>query len=275
MKINRYGYPAEVNTARHQEPSPVEEKAEETAQLPEEEQAVIQDFRMDKEEEASFLEQLYFGDVDEPSTVEKGIQMSGSKPSNSAPALTRRLVIATGQFEVRQIIADANKQMLNLHMIAAVGGEDGALARAYIKQLDKLINRADRKIKNLDNEDGLKIQKSRAEQKKQQKRAEEIKVELRKQEAKRRLRENGYLLELLQEEMNGLTGQGGGPALDAGSEAAIAAAAEAMAAAEFAMGGGDVGGGEMAAFAGEVSGGGGGEVDAGGGGSEGGGEVAL
>jgi len=168
-----------------------------------------------------------------------GVNISTSKPQDGSSKLTKRLVAALGQFEVRQVISSANKNLMSLRMIAAAGnGEDAKLARSYIKKLEKLINRASRKLEDLNKEDILKFQQARANQQKQKQRVEEIKAELRKKQHTRMARENGYLLEDLQENILGTKGIANNPMSAWGitSEAAIAAQAETIVAAEMAAG---------------------------------------
>jgi len=168
-----------------------------------------------------------------------GVNISTSKPQDGSSKLTKRLVAALGQFEVRQVISSANKNLMSLRMIAAAGnGEDAKLARSYIKKLEKLINRASSKLEDLNKEDILKFQQARAKQQKQKQRVEEIKAELRKKQHARMARENGYLLGDLQENILGTKDTANAPMPVSGvtSEAAIAAQAETIAAAEMAAG---------------------------------------
>ncbi|MDR1702210.1 MAG: hypothetical protein LBR56_05500 [Sporomusaceae bacterium] len=185
----------------------------------------IEDILEISEESKKKLQEL-LGQLEEKKSL---YEMSESKPSDSSGPLTQRLVSALGQFQVRQVIADANKALLSLRVIAGGNGKHAALARAYARKLEKLLVRADRKIEDLDKEDGLKSQKSRAEKLNHEKRIEEIKKELRKKELERRMRENGYLLEAAQDKMPGtdptafnITTQ----------DAALTSQAESMAAAE-------------------------------------------
>lgn len=176
--------------------------------------------------------------------------VSTSKPKDDSGTLTQRLVRAGGQFEVRQVAAEAQTSLLKLRMLAAASkGEDAQKARAYIKKLQKLVDRCYNKIQSLDKEDLLKVQKARAQKQKQQKKAEEIKAKLRKEQMARHVKENGYLRELAEEAILG-GGVGTGisqPRLDAATEAQIEAQAQVMAAmetaAESAGSGADVGGG--------------------------------
>lgn len=181
--------------------------------------------------------------------AENTFDASTSKPKDTASRLTRRLVVAMGQFEVRQVIAEAQTDLIKLRIMAAGSGEDAKKAKAYVKKLEKLVNRAYSKITDLDKEDGLKVEKARAQRKKQEKLAEEIKKKLRKEQIVRRSKENGYLLEEMQEQL--LPGAASNPfsKLDSGTEAQIDAQAQAMAAMEVAAmssaGGGELGGVEV------------------------------
>lgn len=200
-------------------------------------------------------------------------EVSTSKPEDNSSKLTQRLVAAMGQFEVRQVVADAQKDLINLRMVAVVGkGDDAKLAESYIKKLEKFLRRADRKLDDLGKEDTMKLQRVRLEQQKQKKRAEEIKAKLHRKQSERRARENGYLLEDIQEQMLGQIGPYNPAAQqDFASEAAIAAQAEAIATAEISaestgFSGGDIAMGVSveASTATETGGGTGGDVSAGG-----------
>lgn len=148
-----------------------------------------------------------------------------SRPQDSAPQLTQRLVGACTQFDVRTILSDVNKQLVSLRIIASIGkGGDAMLAAAYVKKLEKLAGRARKKIQDLDKEDMLRLRKAKAERKKQRQRAEEIKEELRKKQMLRYMKEKSYLL--------GNWMPTGADACGGRAEAAIAVQAEAIAASE-------------------------------------------
>lgn len=190
------------------------------------------------------------------STSSATFKISTSKPSDDTMKLTQRLVAAVMQSEVQSVISSAYSSISSLRIIAALSkGQDAAKASAIIGRLQKLIARADRKITDLNNEDGLRSRKTKAEQTNQIKRAQEIKEELRKRILERRRRENGYLRETRRDKFYFSYDEK--QPLDPATEAALEAEAVAMAAAEVAAGGGVDAGGDV------------------GGGTEGGGEAAA
>lgn len=209
------------------------------------------------------------------------IEIAPPAVEDDTAQLTARLVSATVQMEVRQIIAQASKNMLGLRMAAAASsGPEAEKAKTVLRKIEKLIDRADRKIEDLNKEDSLKFQQKRAEQQKHESRADEIKAELRRKIRERMNRERKYLTEGENEKNNeqglpSIPGASENPAqkLDAASEAQIAAEAEAQLAAETgSVGGGDIGGGMDAALSASSEQGG---ETASGAGAQGGGEVAA
>ena len=107
-----------------------------------------------------------------------------SKPPlrSKAGKLTRRLVMATGQFEVRQILTEASKELLSMRVAAATyEGSEAATALAIVRNLERLIDRGVRKIHDLNEEDELRARKAREE--------------LKEKEQKRMTRERRYLLD--------------------------------------------------------------------------------
>lgn len=195
------------------------------------------------------------------SEVEAKFKMSNSKPSDSSVQLTRRLAAASTDFEIQSVIAKAGSSMVSLRLIASIGeGDDKKKAKEYLRKLEKLMDRASGKLKDLRNEAGLEQQRNRAEKQKQERRTEEIKAELRKRRRDRHNRENSWLREAANDSLMTAASPGRAkddPAdrLDAASEAEIAMEAEAIATAETAAAGGDV-----SAGGGEISTGGGGEA---------------
>jgi hypothetical protein len=110
--------------------------------------------------------------------------------------LTSRLVSSVGQLEVRQVIAEANKNLAELR-VSASSGDKAAKERAeeLMSKLDKLLKRADRKLMDLGKEDDLKLQKVRAQRKKQLQLEKELADELHRRQTERRNREKDYLHE--------------------------------------------------------------------------------
>jgi len=104
--------------------------------------------------------------------------------------LTRRLVAALTQQMVRDVLSDAYKHMLDLHLAAAAGDKKAAAAA---KRLDKLISRANRKIRDLNKEDNMLQKKKNAEKAKQEQIARRLLAELKRAIKERKQREKKYL----------------------------------------------------------------------------------
>lgn len=209
------------------------------------------------EEQQKEKEQLFVANY---SDIAAKYKVSTSKPSDSSAQLTRRLAAASGDYEVQMVIAKAGSDMIGLRMIAAMGeGDDKAKALQYLRKLEKLVDRASGKLKDLRNEAGLEQQRARAQKQKAERRAEEIKSELRQRRRQRKNKEDGWLREAAKDEMLGAAQAGAAavnPAdrLSTAAEAEIAVEAEAIAAAEMAAasvgGGADFAGGDIAASGG-------------------------
>lgn len=118
-----------------------------------------------------------------------------AKPKDSSSKLTRRLISARSQFEVRQIKSEVAKEIASLRMIASTSKEDEILAKAFIKKMEKILTRSNIKLDDLDKEDAIRAEKSRAQQRKNARLADDKANELDTSQAKRRRKENGYLLE--------------------------------------------------------------------------------
>lgn len=189
---------------------------------------------------------------------EKKDYVQTDKPKDTSANLTKRLVSSHGQFEVRQILSEASADIVKIKMVAALSSDSEYIkaAQAYVKRLEQVINRCGRKIKDLDGEDILKMQKMKAEKRQQEKSAEEIKKELRKQQMARMMKEHSYLTDAAESD-----GQDDGKKraydpnrrLDTATEVAIAIQAQIMAAAQAAVAdtpaAADSGGGGTAAAA--------------------------
>ena len=117
------------------------------------------------------------------------------QPKNFSSAMTHRLVGANSQMMVRQIISKVNSEMINLRFVAAGNDSNARAAEAQLRRLQKVINRANRKLRDLDIEDNLKIEHIRAERAKKKDLAEKLATKLRKERTIRYARENGYLIE--------------------------------------------------------------------------------
>lgn len=268
-KVNGAGmqaYTQQVQNAKAAEEAaqktPVEEMLEAEAQRAEKRDVVAISGKSEEETRLQKWKEM----LEKLEQAKNQLKVKATPPKDNSAQLTQRLVAATMQTEVRGVISDATRSLTSLRS-AAVNCEkkDRAKIEALIRKMNKLINRASRKIRNLDDEQALSSRQKKAQQAKQDKRAAEMRDELRKRKMERMMREQRYLREAAKDPTiswdpaQGFTGQG------TASEAEIAAEAEAIAAAEVVA---DVGGGELGA---EVAAGGeGAGADAGGGG-----EVAV
>lgn len=119
-------------------------------------------------------------------------QTSGSQDQSGS--LTRRLVAARSQSEVRTILSEAYKNMGELLQAAMSGdSKEASKALAAIKRLNKLINRAGRKIADLNKEDDLRLSQRHAEKQQNELRVAGIKAELERRITERKIREKKYL----------------------------------------------------------------------------------
>jgi hypothetical protein len=123
-------------------------------------------------------------------------EASGSSQNfeDTAPELTRRLVAASMQFTVSQVIGDAFKAIAGLRMAAAnASGKDAETINNLIRKLGVVARRGFRKIHDLNKEDDLRVRQHRAQQQKALNKAGALKEERRRRIRERREREQGYL----------------------------------------------------------------------------------
>ena len=129
--------------------------------------------------------------------AEKERGISGGKKTpiiDNSASLTRRLVNASKQFEVRQVIGEAFKNISQLRLAVAFADEkDAKIARALIRRLERLIRRGNKKVTDLNREDGMERRKKKAESEQKEKLAKAIEEELRLRVRQRKSRERGYL----------------------------------------------------------------------------------
>lgn len=249
-----------------------------TVEVTKEENRDVVDFSSQLEESQKKQEALRQM-MEQLAQSKNSFKISSTPPQDSSARLTRRLVGATMEMEVRNVMVEAGQALTKLQIASATCEKgDKAKIEAMIRRIKKVLDRGGQKIKDLGNEQVLQARQKNAKAARQEARAEKLKDELRRRQAKRRDKEQGYLREADQQTLSDATQQavaqsGGRVKLDAASEAQIEAEAQAMAAAEVAAGGGDVAvGGDIAVSGGEVAAGGAAAAE--GGGAEG-GEVAA
>ena len=173
--------------------------------------------------------------AEEPAGV-GDITVSSSLEDETA-RLTKELVNAFAEMDVRMVVSKANKSMMSLRIAAAMGdAQTKKKAEALLAKMSKLMDRAFTKIKDLREETELAFREKCARKTRQRERADEIKAELRQKERMRREKEQKYLRESESESGHAdqmLRAQEAFATPDAAmSDAAIAAQAEAQAAAE-------------------------------------------
>ena len=119
-------------------------------------------------------------------------ESDGSKSGVDDPTrgLTRRLVAARTTIQVQNVLRDAFKAMGDLIKAAASGCDD---ADAILRRLQRLIRRATRKVRDLQNEDDIRRKEAQARQREMENLARMYEEELRRRIAERRRREEGYL----------------------------------------------------------------------------------
>ncbi|MDL2218273.1 hypothetical protein LJC27_06405 [Christensenellaceae bacterium OttesenSCG-928-M15] len=215
-------------------PAQAEPLPEEETVLTEEETALLNELEKDPDY-ARLKEQQKIKERAEAAT-ETG-KTSSSKPNDESGLLIRRLVAAQAQMEVVDVIGKAMRALASARPTASGDSDDAKLARAIVKRLLKVVQRGQRKIRDLNHEDNLRLEETREKRRQNDARVKEIQAELRKKVRARKRRERKYL----QEEENrnnpqlaNSTQVADSPQvkLDAASEAQIAAQAQAQAAIE-------------------------------------------
>lgn len=268
IKTNPYGYTSSMNTAARPDTTG-KAVQEEPATSPEAEAQKTQQQDVvsisGKPEEKTVLDQ-WKDMLEQLENAKNAFKVKSSPPSDQSARLTQRLVAAGDALEVRKVLGEAGNALISLQTAAAhAEGKDKQKIEAMIRKINKLMDRASRKIKDLGNEENLRQQQSRAKAAKQQARAEELKDELRRRQSERMKREQGYLREANADKLQGMGQPQKTPYFqapkDPATEAQIAAEAEAMAAAEIGVtsggeAGGDIAVGDESAVA-DTSGGGG------------------
>lgn len=124
----------------------------------------------------------------------KGKIKQSSNLQDESGALTRRLVAAKTTMEVSSISSAAHKNLLSLRIAASTGDQSQAkTARSMIRRLEKLIQRCNRKSRDLTREARLQQSQHRLERQKKLEKAREIEKQLREHIRKRKGRERKYL----------------------------------------------------------------------------------
>jgi len=165
----------------------------------------------DKEEE-SFLASL-LGQAKESSNF----KMSVSVPDDSVGQLATELARSETKMNVLQVSSKAMRALGNLKIAYALSeGEDKEKIGQMIRRMQKLTRQIQKKMKNLNKEEQLGLQRKRAEERQQQEKEMEIRKEISKRKRKRRREENQYASkeviqdrkEALQETLDSIAGLG-------------------------------------------------------------------
>ena len=114
----------------------------------------------------------------------------GGSPPDETRRLLRQLVSAKSQDEVRNVMSEAYKSLIGWYMASGSGDKN---ATAVIRQLNRLISRANRKIRDLNKEDDLQHRHKRAEKADQEHLERKLREELLRARLERRQREQRYL----------------------------------------------------------------------------------
>ncbi len=196
MKVNAYEVKPVVSAYASAVPALIKEVTADpfddlaaVLELSAEEESILAG-RLNKEEKDPFDLKKALEDAEKTSAV----QSNKNALEDNSGTLTRRLVAAISQEEVLSVISEAFKNMSAVRMAAAMGeGKDAKKAFAIIKRLNKLIARAQRKMKDLGKEAMLLQKRQRAEKRKQEFFAKQIREELERHIRERKQREKTYL----------------------------------------------------------------------------------
>lgn len=210
---------------------------------------------------------------------EAGAAKANVKLEDDSASLTRRLVSAKVQMQVSEIQGKASKNIADIMLAAAMSQDKEVIAqaKAIVRKLRKVVNRCQRKNRDLGKEESLRLQAQRVQKQKEIEKKREIERELKERKLERKNREEGYLREKDNCEIEAPGDKLQSAGLTAAEKAQIEMQASMMAAMEMAAGsgsdgtvdaaagvsGGDTGGGNFSGA--EVSAGtevSGGSVDA-------------
>lgn len=116
---------------------------------------------------------------------------SGSSPSSNVASIYAKVARASSQFDVREALSKARREIMSLQMTAAMGEDkEQVKARAAIRSLNKLLVRGNQKIKKLDKEQMLAIRRQRARQREELEEAREMEQERQRMKRRRRNEDN-------------------------------------------------------------------------------------
>ena len=142
--------------------------------------------------EMEYLERSFSAIKDNNLRAQAEEQGNSGGPKDETQRLTRALVAAKTRMEVQNVLSEVYKNLFPWQMAAAKGDEKAA---AVVRKLNKLISRSNRKIRDLNKEDSIRLRKERAEKKEQKHLEEKARLELKRAEQERKQREKKYLHE--------------------------------------------------------------------------------
>ena len=179
--------------------TPEEQAAQAGALLNYEDPAVLLDLSFDalkfldfpiNERDGSAKNKLFNMEFPDAKTENKGNGIE-----DSSGRLTKMLVAARSREEVQYIISKAYTNMGEA-LKAAAGGDEKAMD--IVKRLNRLIRRANRKIRDLTKENDVRQKQKRAEKKELEQLSRQLKDELKRKIAERKQREKRYLFDTKQ-----------------------------------------------------------------------------
>lgn len=106
-----------------------------------------------------------------------------------------RLARAKNRTQVNAATGYARRRLAQLKRELRRDSDNASTIRAAISQLQKAINRAEKKKKDLDREKLLETQRARSEREQMRKEEQRLRQELERRKTQRMIRENGYIQE--------------------------------------------------------------------------------
>lgn len=193
--------------------------------LGEDEKSLLSAMLGKEKEEKSLLDSL-LGQAKESS----GFKMNVSMPDDSTGQLASELARSETKMNVLQVSSKAMRALGTLKIAYALSeGEDKEKIGRMIRRMQKLTRQIQKKMKNLNKEEQLELQRKRAEERQEQQKELEIRKEISKRRKKRRREENHYAAkelaqdrkEALQETLDSIAGLGNSSASAAAAEGLV------------------------------------------------------
>ncbi len=143
---------------------------------------------MEKEEQESSLNALL-----EQAKESSNFKISTSMPDDSVGQLATELARSETRMDVVQVSSKAMRALANLKMsyVLSEGKEKEKIAQ-MIRRMERLTKKIHKKMRHLNNEEQLELQRKRAQKRQELERESEIRKELRRRKTKRRREEQNY-----------------------------------------------------------------------------------